>query len=222
MRAGPGKRISTSRLAFVMSVATLAYLGLAVLGWGGLSAFFSHPALIVAAIILFALSGVAFFTRGNLSPGERKDRSDRCPGCLCADRSAQRIGSSSGRSTATRFAGSELRSSPPEVRCVSCRYSCSAGGSAGWSRSSRGMLSSPAGSIVSYGTQAISGCSSTLWNGRWLSGRGSACCSPHSLCRRSLPVYAPKNGAAAHAIRRRVCRVLRPHVATGSRRALID
>ncbi|WP_254899537.1 hypothetical protein, partial [Methylomagnum ishizawai] len=29
--------------AFPAIVATLAYLGLAVLGWGGFAAFFSHP-----------------------------------------------------------------------------------------------------------------------------------------------------------------------------------
>jgi len=33
-------------LAFIINAATLAYLGLAVMGWGGLNAFFSHPALI--------------------------------------------------------------------------------------------------------------------------------------------------------------------------------
>ena len=31
------------RLAFFSTVATFAYLGLAVLGWGGFAAFFSHP-----------------------------------------------------------------------------------------------------------------------------------------------------------------------------------
>lgn len=77
MRAGSGKPIATPVLAFVIIAATLAYLGLAVLGWGGLSAFFSHPALIVLAIIFFALSGSALFTRGNVSPGEREDRSNR-------------------------------------------------------------------------------------------------------------------------------------------------
>lgn len=67
----------TPRLAFVTVVATLAYLGLAVLGWGGVRAFFSHPALIALAIVLFALAGVALFSRGNLSPGEREDRANR-------------------------------------------------------------------------------------------------------------------------------------------------
>ena len=54
-----------------------AYLGLAVLGWGGFAAFFAHPALIALAIVTFALSGAAFFAGGNLSPGEREDRGNR-------------------------------------------------------------------------------------------------------------------------------------------------
>jgi protein-S-isoprenylcysteine O-methyltransferase Ste14 len=66
----------TPRLAFIM-VGTLAYLGLAILGWGGFEAFFSHQALIALAIALLMLSGVALFSRGNLSPGEREDRANR-------------------------------------------------------------------------------------------------------------------------------------------------
>jgi protein-S-isoprenylcysteine O-methyltransferase Ste14 len=58
-------------------IGTLAYLGLAVLGWGGLAAFFSHPALIALAVTTVLLSGVALFSRGNLSPGIREDRSNR-------------------------------------------------------------------------------------------------------------------------------------------------
>jgi protein-S-isoprenylcysteine O-methyltransferase Ste14 len=58
-------------------VGTAAYLGLAVIGWGGLAAFFSHPPLIALAIAFFALSGVALFADGNLSPGEREDRGNR-------------------------------------------------------------------------------------------------------------------------------------------------
>jgi len=58
-------------------VATLAYLGLAVLGWGGFAAFFANPARIALTIVLFALSGAALFTSGNLSSGEREDRSNR-------------------------------------------------------------------------------------------------------------------------------------------------
>jgi protein-S-isoprenylcysteine O-methyltransferase Ste14 len=64
-------------LIFVTLAATLAYLSLAVLGWNGLDAFFSHPARIALAIVLFALAVAALFTGGNLSAGEREDRSNR-------------------------------------------------------------------------------------------------------------------------------------------------
>jgi protein-S-isoprenylcysteine O-methyltransferase Ste14 len=67
----------TSGAAVVSIVATLAYLGLAVLGWGGFAAFFSHPARIALAIATVALAGVALFSAGNLSPGEREDRGNR-------------------------------------------------------------------------------------------------------------------------------------------------
>ena len=69
--------MTTPRLGLMTVVATLAYLGLAILGWGGFAAFFSHPALIAVTIILFALSGAALFTRGNLSAGVREDRGNR-------------------------------------------------------------------------------------------------------------------------------------------------
>jgi protein-S-isoprenylcysteine O-methyltransferase Ste14 len=66
----------TVRLTLIV-VGTAAYLGLAILGWGGLAAFFSHPPLIALAIALFALSGVALFADGNVSPGVREDRGNR-------------------------------------------------------------------------------------------------------------------------------------------------
>ena len=69
--------MATPRLAFINVVGTLAYLGLAVLGWGGFVAFFSHPPLLAVAIVLIALSGVAIFSAGNLSPGVREDRANR-------------------------------------------------------------------------------------------------------------------------------------------------
>lgn len=68
----------TPRMTIVtMVVATFAYFGLAVLGWGGFAAFFSHPALIALAIVLFALSGLALVSGGNLSSGVREDRGNR-------------------------------------------------------------------------------------------------------------------------------------------------
>jgi protein-S-isoprenylcysteine O-methyltransferase Ste14 len=61
----------------LVGVGTAAYLGLAVLGWDGLAAFFSHPARLVLAIVLFAMAIVAAFAGGNLSSGLREDRANR-------------------------------------------------------------------------------------------------------------------------------------------------
>ena len=67
----------TAGLAALSIVGTLAYLGLAVLGAGGPAAFFSHPARIALTAVLFALTGAALFSSGNLSPGEREDKGNR-------------------------------------------------------------------------------------------------------------------------------------------------
>jgi protein-S-isoprenylcysteine O-methyltransferase Ste14 len=67
----------TPKVAFIAIVGGLAYLGLAILGWGGFAAFFSHPALTALAIVGFVLTGVALFSGGDLSPGEREDRGNR-------------------------------------------------------------------------------------------------------------------------------------------------
>jgi protein-S-isoprenylcysteine O-methyltransferase Ste14 len=67
---------TTARLTLIVA-GTAAYLGLAILGWGGFTAFFSHPALIALAIVFFAVSSAALFAGGNLSPGEREDRGNR-------------------------------------------------------------------------------------------------------------------------------------------------
>src|SRR5262245_39338581 len=61
----------------VVMVGTAAYLGVAILGWGGWTAFFSHPARIALAVALALLAGASLFTDGNLSPGLREDRANR-------------------------------------------------------------------------------------------------------------------------------------------------
>jgi len=66
----------SARLIMIIGV-TAIFLGLAVLGWGGFSAFFSHPALTALALLTFALSGAAYFAGGNLSTGVREDRANR-------------------------------------------------------------------------------------------------------------------------------------------------
>ena len=68
--------MSIVRLTLIV-VGASAFFGLAILGWGGLAAFFSHPALTALAIETFAMSGVALFAGGNVSPGEREDRANR-------------------------------------------------------------------------------------------------------------------------------------------------
>jgi len=64
------------RLASV-AIGACAYTGLAILGWGGVWPFFSHPALIALVVVLFALSAVSSFAGGNLSPGICEVRSNR-------------------------------------------------------------------------------------------------------------------------------------------------
>ncbi len=63
--------------AVLTILSTFAFLGLAVLGAGGFQGFFCRPAFIALTIILFALSGAALFSSGNISPGVREDRGNR-------------------------------------------------------------------------------------------------------------------------------------------------
>lgn len=61
----------------LIALSTAGYLALAVLGEGGLSAFFSHAPLVALAAALFVMAGAAVFAGGNLSSGVREDRSNR-------------------------------------------------------------------------------------------------------------------------------------------------
>lgn len=64
-------------LLLLTLASTLAYLGLAVLGWGGFAAFFAHPSLI-AIVVLTILMGVAgVLSHANLSAGTQEDRGNR-------------------------------------------------------------------------------------------------------------------------------------------------
>jgi protein-S-isoprenylcysteine O-methyltransferase Ste14 len=67
----------TLRLALVTTVMTLAYIGLAVVGWGGFGAFFANPARIAVTVLTLAMSVLALFSPGNLSSGVREDRANR-------------------------------------------------------------------------------------------------------------------------------------------------
>src|SRR5262245_38378748 len=72
----PGGTQMVLKLVF-MALGTAVYLGLAVMGRGGFAAFFSQPALTALAAVTIALTVVAYFAGGNLSPGLREDRSNR-------------------------------------------------------------------------------------------------------------------------------------------------
>lgn len=67
----------TRKMAALAVLSVLFQLGLAVLGWGGWSAFFSHPPLIALVMVTVVLTVVALFTGGNLSSGEQEDRGNR-------------------------------------------------------------------------------------------------------------------------------------------------
>ena len=56
---------------------TAAFFELAIIGWGGPASFFAHPARIALAISTFLMTAAAVISSGNLSPGEREDRSNR-------------------------------------------------------------------------------------------------------------------------------------------------
>jgi protein-S-isoprenylcysteine O-methyltransferase Ste14 len=69
--------MTTPGMAIAALAGTLAYVGIAVAGWGGFAAFFAHPARTAAAVVTLLLTVAALFSRGNLSAGEREDRGNR-------------------------------------------------------------------------------------------------------------------------------------------------
>lgn len=77
----PGRAIQDPMRKLVILLLTVVslcvFLGLAVLGWGGFGPFFAHPVFIVMTAITLLLGASAMFTQGNLSSGEREDRSNR-------------------------------------------------------------------------------------------------------------------------------------------------
>jgi protein-S-isoprenylcysteine O-methyltransferase Ste14 len=69
--------VAASRACDAIVAGVTAYLALAVLGFGGWAAFASHPARVALVIASYALAAAAVASAGNLSPGEREDRSNR-------------------------------------------------------------------------------------------------------------------------------------------------
>ena len=69
--------MSSPKLRSFTIGAVLLQFALAVLGEGGLRAFFSHPPLIAIAVLIVALTIAALLSEGSMSSGEREDRSNR-------------------------------------------------------------------------------------------------------------------------------------------------
>lgn len=67
----------SAKLAFFAIVSTLAYLWLAIWGFGGFTAFFAHDALVVVAVATLLMALASLFTEVNLNSGEREDRANR-------------------------------------------------------------------------------------------------------------------------------------------------
>jgi protein-S-isoprenylcysteine O-methyltransferase Ste14 len=63
--------------AVIALCATGLWLGLAVLGWGGLHAFLASPARVALVAVTVVLTLASSFTQGNLSSGEQEDRGNR-------------------------------------------------------------------------------------------------------------------------------------------------
>ena len=122
----------------------------------------------------------------------------------------------SGHSTATPSAGSVSSFSRLAERCGSGRSLCSAIASAGWSRSSPGTSWSRAASIASSATRAI-------WGARQRAGLGARVSvggrrPPHRPHASAPPRPHPRRREnAAHSVRPRIRRLLRPHLAPPAR-----
>ena len=62
---------------FAVALSIGVYLLLAILGGGGVEAFFTNPARAALAVVTVALGIASLFVGGNLSPGLREDRGNR-------------------------------------------------------------------------------------------------------------------------------------------------
>src|SRR5216683_485801 len=196
--------MSKPMLALASAGGVLVYLGLAILGWGGFDAFFANPARTALVIVTAALVVAALFTSGNLSSGEREDRSNRWVisalgliGLLSAwlpaytDRKEFWTLDGDGVrwiGVALYAGGGTLRFWP--VFVLGRR-------SAAWLPSSPGIRWSRVASSAPSAIPAISVCSFCRWVGRLLSVQESVCCSRRSIFRRSLRAFVRKRHCCA-------------------------
>jgi protein-S-isoprenylcysteine O-methyltransferase Ste14 len=69
--------MSSVKVLITGVVTIVIQFGLAIAGWGGWSAFFTHPALRALAGVTVVLAVLAVPSGGGMSTGEREDRSNR-------------------------------------------------------------------------------------------------------------------------------------------------
>lgn len=69
--------MSSVKIIISGGVSIIIQFGLALVGWGGWSAFFSHPALKALAWVTVGLALLAIPSGGGISSGEKEDRSNR-------------------------------------------------------------------------------------------------------------------------------------------------
>lgn len=69
--------MTNPRLAIFTILSVIAYLGLAIVGAGGVGRFFSYPPLIAITVVTIALGIVSLFTEAHVGSGVKEDRSNR-------------------------------------------------------------------------------------------------------------------------------------------------
>jgi protein-S-isoprenylcysteine O-methyltransferase Ste14 len=68
---------ASSKVIYVGLLTAVIQFALAILGWGGITPFFRHPALVALAVVTVALMVAAPFSQGNVSSGIKEDRGNR-------------------------------------------------------------------------------------------------------------------------------------------------
>jgi protein-S-isoprenylcysteine O-methyltransferase Ste14 len=69
--------MTNPRMAAATVLSIVAFLGLAIVGAGGVARFFSYPPLIAVALVTIVLGVVSLFSEGHIGSGVKEDRSNR-------------------------------------------------------------------------------------------------------------------------------------------------
>ena len=191
----------------LVTVGTAAYLALAILGWGGWTAFFSHPARLALAVILAVMAGVSLFARRQPEPGSaRGPRQPLGHRSVGADRALGRL--SAGLHGPAGVLDPRRRS----TALAWCRALRGRWGSATMAHLcarppvQRLVAIQPGHTLVTSGVygvirhRAIWGCLSTRWGGASPAVREWACCGRRWRSHPSSRACVPKSGCCARSL----------------------